>query len=92
VTSSTSVVTSSDSGNKSIFHVSEEKVSTVKEGTVTLLRLRGIAGVPWMNQEIYAGFTDLLKGPFDPETMSSWTEGVYSACFWEKWTIFAGLK
>jgi hypothetical protein len=57
-----------------------------------LLRLRGIAGVPWMDAPTYDAFVELLEGPFAPRTLSSWTDGVHNACSWKERSIFRGLK
>jgi hypothetical protein len=81
------IVTSSISKQEKLVFVSR----LVKDEEVKFLRLRGIAGVPWMNGDTYDGFTDLLEGPFAPKTMSSWTDRVDLACYWEELSVFDGV-
>ena len=85
------MVTSSDSPEEMLFIES----TCMKEEKVQFLRLLGIAvvPVPWMNDEIYDGFTELLEGPFAPScTMSSWTDDdIDTACSWKDLSIFSGI-
>jgi hypothetical protein len=78
----TFIVTSSNSRKEKLF-IAQDPSRFVKEGTVKLLRLLGIAGVPWIDKDKYDAFIELLEGPFAPETMSSWTDDVDTACYWE---------
>ena len=68
--------------------VYKTKSDSVKEEKVKFLRLRGIAGVRWMNGDTYDCFTKLLEGPFEAKTMSSMSDGVASVC---SWSVFHGL-
>jgi hypothetical protein len=60
----------------------------VKEGRVKFLRLRGMAGVPWMDKTTYDGFIELLEGPLAPRTVPSWTEGVETVFLFRAKTYF----
>jgi hypothetical protein len=53
-------VTASDSPEEEQLIVSLSKSHGLKEGKVKFLRLQGIAGVRWMDEAIYDGFTALL--------------------------------
>jgi hypothetical protein len=82
------IMTSSDSQENELIIVPHRESHIVKEGKVKFLRLRGIAGVPWMDEPTYDCFIELLEGPCLPRTLSSWTEGVNTACFWKEQSIF----
>jgi hypothetical protein len=86
------IVKSSDSLEDEYIVVREEELHTVKEGKVKFLRLRGIAGVPWMDEATYDGFIELLEGRLAPRTVSTWTEGVDTTYVWKEGSIFSGLK
>jgi hypothetical protein len=88
----TFIVTCSDSQEEERFIVCQEELHTVKEEKVKFLRLRGIEGVPWMDEGTYNGFIELLGGPLAPGILSSWTAGVNTTCFWNERPFFAGLK
>ena len=88
----TFTVTSSTSGFKIPSTVYQTKSGSVKEGSVKFLRLRGIAGVQWMDEPTYDCFTELLEGPFTAKAMMTMTKDVDSACFWKDLSIFAGLE
>ena len=75
-------------------------------GEVKFQWLRGMAGVPWLNNDdIYFGtdstkrgevatyrdLTELLKGSIARRTKSSMIEGVDPACFWDDRFAFAGV-
>jgi hypothetical protein len=59
------IINSSNSKQGNRFAVFKKKSHTVEKGEVKFLRLRGIAGVPWMDEATYDGFTELLEGPFE---------------------------
>jgi hypothetical protein len=73
------IVTSSNSQEEERYFFSKTKSNTMKEGKVKFLRLRGIAGVPWMDEGTYNDFIELLEGPQALETLSFWTQGVNTA-------------
>jgi hypothetical protein len=86
------VVRSSSSDQYQSFSVSQKNSDTVEEGKIELLRLRGIAGIPWMNEPTFNAFTDLLEGPLTPKTLSSFTEGFSDECRWNNHVILPGLE
>jgi hypothetical protein len=85
-------VTSSISGHKKPISVYQTNSPSVKEQTVKFLRLRGIAGVRWMNDAIFDCFVELLEGPLDPDNMSSLAKDVDPYGYWKEPVVFPGYK
>jgi hypothetical protein len=45
-----------------------------------------------MDDATYAGFTELLEGPFEASSMFSLADDVDHACFWKKDSFIPGQK
>jgi hypothetical protein len=86
------IVTTDDYTQGKLFFVSQKKSVTVEEGKIKLLRLRGIAGVPWMDKATYKAFTELLEGPLSPRTLSSFTARFKVGCRWKNRVFLPGLE
>ena len=84
------IVTSSNSNLDNRFTVTKQQSHSVKTGTVTFLRLRGLAGVPWMDTALYDVLVELLEGPFAPKTISLSAKMSILIAFGEEVLFFLG--
>jgi hypothetical protein len=66
-------------------------MSFSEDRNIQFLQVRGIARVPWMDEATHEAFNKLLDSTLGPTTISTLTDGVDTACFWDAKSFLAGL-